>query len=202
MDPSAEPSIRINADCTNSGQFFACCGLLELADRLWPGAEGWFEQRHFCIACDGTLDLLMYQLTASHINSSLTDEELKRLGTLMSAAKTSLTPEQASEKDQLRSMWQSERLHLGMSFNLCLDWWRGERGARTELKTWAAKQFVLEIARPLLRSLPGICAEECFQHILHHTAKVEALPFYFDSDVNSQNTPRDIGFALYCMKRW
>ncbi len=24
---------------TNPGQFFACCGLLELADRLWPGAE-------------------------------------------------------------------------------------------------------------------------------------------------------------------
>ena len=34
--------IRVNVDPTNPGQFFACCGLLELADRLWPGAEGWF----------------------------------------------------------------------------------------------------------------------------------------------------------------
>jgi CRISPR-associated protein Csb3 len=36
-------SIRIIVDPTNPGQFFACCGLLELADRIWPEAEGWFE---------------------------------------------------------------------------------------------------------------------------------------------------------------
>ena len=30
--------IRIPVKLTNPGQFFACCGLLELADRLWPGA--------------------------------------------------------------------------------------------------------------------------------------------------------------------
>ncbi len=37
---SENPSIRVNIDPTNPGQFFACCGLLELADRLWPGSEG------------------------------------------------------------------------------------------------------------------------------------------------------------------
>ncbi len=53
--------IRVAVDPTNPGQFFACCGLLELADRLWPGAEGWFSEkgREFCIDCKGTLrDLL------------------------------------------------------------------------------------------------------------------------------------------------
>ena len=29
----SDPSIRVNVDLTNPGQFFACCGLLELADR-------------------------------------------------------------------------------------------------------------------------------------------------------------------------
>jgi hypothetical protein len=54
-----KPSIRVNVDPTNPGQFFACCGLLELADRLWPGAEGWFEDKNFCIECGETLrDLL------------------------------------------------------------------------------------------------------------------------------------------------
>jgi len=48
-------SIRINVAPTNPGQFFACCGLLELADRLWPGAEGCFENGQFHIACTGTL---------------------------------------------------------------------------------------------------------------------------------------------------
>src|SRR6266545_794451 len=43
--------IHIKVDVTNPGQFFACCGLLELADRLWPGAEGYFSEseREFCI---------------------------------------------------------------------------------------------------------------------------------------------------------
>lgn len=42
--PSPQPSIKVAVDPTNPGQFFACCGLLELADRLWPGAEGWFAE--------------------------------------------------------------------------------------------------------------------------------------------------------------
>jgi len=38
------PSFSVSVDVTNSGQFFACCGILELAHRLWPGAEGWFDK--------------------------------------------------------------------------------------------------------------------------------------------------------------
>jgi CRISPR-associated protein Csx14 len=54
-------TIRVNVDPTNPGQFFACCGLLELADRLWPGAEGWFVEggKEFKTECGGTLDKLL-----------------------------------------------------------------------------------------------------------------------------------------------
>lgn len=54
---SLTPSITVKVDPTNPGQFFACCGLLELADRLWPGAEGWFahEGKSFHVSCNGTL---------------------------------------------------------------------------------------------------------------------------------------------------
>jgi len=55
----AKPNITIPVDLTNPGQFFACCGLLELADRLWPGAEGWFERREFCVCFDGNLRTLL-----------------------------------------------------------------------------------------------------------------------------------------------
>jgi len=46
-------SFWVSVDPANPGQFFACCGLLELADRLWPGAEGWFasEGTVFHITC-------------------------------------------------------------------------------------------------------------------------------------------------------
>lgn len=37
-------------DETNPGHFFACCGLLELAHRRWPGAQGWFHQDTFVLA--------------------------------------------------------------------------------------------------------------------------------------------------------
>lgn len=193
-------SIRINVDPTNSGQFFACCGLLELADRLWPGAEGWFEKGQFCIACAGSVQELLNEIANTQINSSLTDEELRRLGTLLSAEKAKLTPKQAEEKERLRELWRWERLHVAKPFDLWLDWWRDERGDRTELKTWAAKQFVLGIGRPLLRSVKTICTGEPFDDILFRTAKVDGLPFYFDSDANSQNTPRDTGFGLYALR--
>jgi CRISPR-associated protein Csx14 len=52
-------SIQIVVEPTNPGQFFACCGLLELADRLWPGAEGWFARGDFHIACEGNLQTLL-----------------------------------------------------------------------------------------------------------------------------------------------
>lgn len=193
-------AVRIKVDPTNPGQFFACCGLLELADRLWPGTEGWFGDGCFWIACPGSLKQLTTQLANAKIDSSLRDEELKRLGTLLSAKKESLTKEEATEKEQLREMWRCETLHLGKPFELHLDWWRNEVGDRTELKTWAAKQFVLEIARPLLRSLKSVCAREPLDDVLVRAAPVDGLPFYFDSDANSQSTPRDTGFGLYTLR--
>jgi len=54
--PHPEPNITVNVDVTNPGQFFAYCGLLELADRLWPCVEvvrsftePRFERSRFCI---------------------------------------------------------------------------------------------------------------------------------------------------------
>lgn len=51
--------ICVKVEPTNPGQFLACCGLLELADRFWPGAEGWFEENRFCVACAGSLSELL-----------------------------------------------------------------------------------------------------------------------------------------------
>lgn len=44
------PTMAINVNPRNPGQFYACCGLLELAYRLW-GTEacGWFGSSRFCL---------------------------------------------------------------------------------------------------------------------------------------------------------
>src|SRR5947199_155278 len=98
-------SIRINVAPSNPGQFFDCCGLLELADRLWPGAEGWFEQRYFCIGGDRDLAHLIHQ--ASH------------------AKLTQLDMQDST----------SSPLVIGPPFDeLRLDWWQDEQAGGRELK--------------------------------------------------------------------
>jgi CRISPR-associated protein Csb3 len=64
-------NIRIAVDPTNPGQFFACCGLLELADRLWPGAEGCFGDGVFSITCDGQLKALLNAICTSEVEPVL-----------------------------------------------------------------------------------------------------------------------------------
>jgi CRISPR-associated protein Csx14 len=49
-----DPDISVNVDVRNPGQFFACCGLLEVSSRIWPDSEGWFgvtgRRATYCIA--------------------------------------------------------------------------------------------------------------------------------------------------------
>ena len=196
-----KPSIRITVDPTNPGQFFACCGLFELADRLWPGAEARFEDDGFCIECGGTLPQLLTELARAEINSSLTDRGLKRLGTLLSAEKAKLTPADLEEKQSLSDQWKRERLHVSQPFDLWIDWWSDEKTGAKGMKTWAAKQLVLDIARPLLRTLANFTWDEATaSDCIKRTAAVDGLPFYFDSHNNSQSTPRDTGFGLYTLR--
>jgi len=197
----SESKITVNVDVTNPGQFFACCGLLELADRLWPGAEGWFDEAKFCIACGGTLRQLLETVETTPLNSSVTDESLKRLGTLLSVKKSSLTREDLQEKEMLRTKWQQERLHLERPFNLWLDWWRNETGERTPLKTWAAKQFIVDIVRPLQSALESVLAQPVLDNILESSSEVDGLPLYFDSHTQCQSTALDTGFSLYDLRR-
>src|SRR5207244_9674837 len=134
----------------------------------------------FCIARGGGLSELLQRLSAATVNSSLTDVELKRLGTLQSMDKRKRTPEIAAEMDDLRTRWRLERLHLSKPFDLWLDWWRDNAGERTDLKTWAAKVQVLGMVRDfhgLVKTLPWEVSAliEC----LTQSVRADALPFYF-----------------------
>ncbi|MFO0843668.1 MAG: type I-U CRISPR-associated helicase/endonuclease Cas3, partial [Gemmataceae bacterium] len=195
------PSITVAVDPTNPGQFFACCGLLELADRIWRGAEGWFGSREFYIACEGSLSQLLQRLSEATVSSSLMDAELKRLGTLQSMAKRKRTPEIAAELDDLRTRWRLERLHLSKPFDLWLDWWRDNTGERTDLKTWAAKVQVLGMARAfhgLIKSLRWDALK--LTGCLTLSVRADLLPFYFDSDAGAQGSALDAGFSAYDLR--
>jgi CRISPR-associated endonuclease/helicase Cas3 len=108
---AAEPAIRINVDPTNPGQFFACCGLLELAARHCQNAEGWFEGKKFCIA-------------GRDVDNRVVGDLLKFL------IQCKVDFQDAESK--------TSPLELGPPINLRLDWWLQEDGKPNLFKTWAA----------------------------------------------------------------
>src|SRR5687768_461111 len=67
----SKPYIGIPVDLTNPGQFFACCGLLELADRIWPGAEGWFECDRFQLRFDPSFNVLVDTLRQFTVTNTM-----------------------------------------------------------------------------------------------------------------------------------
>jgi len=198
MTNHPQPSITVNVDVTNPGQILACCGLLELADRLWCGAEGWFsgDGPAFHVACDGTLDQLIGAFKRAEISSSLNPDERKRLATLLSVPKASLTLQDVEDKKRLQAMWQMERLHLSAPFDIWMDWWRDGRGRRTELKTWAAKQMVYEMAHAMMAAIRHTLAQSrSIDETLFQETQDDSLPFNFDSDLCRTGNAREAGFS-------
>lgn len=189
-------SFAVTVDPTNPGQFFACCGLLELADRLWPGAEGWFEVGRFHVHCDGSLADLVAKLSQARIESSLSPDERKRLATYLSVSEKTLTPTRLEEKFRLKEMWKYERLCVSAPFGVWVDWWRDPYGDRVDPKTWAAKQMVAAMAEGMLavvRARASVTPPDA-ENVFPFT-DTDTLPFNFDSDLSGQGAARDTGFS-------
>jgi CRISPR-associated protein Csb3 len=167
-----EPTIRVNVDPTNPGQFFGCVGLLELSNRLWEGAEGWFEQDIFCISAGGELPDLI------RISSQL---ELVQLD-----------PEDDT----------SSPIEIVLpSGSLRLDWWLDELAGGKELKVWAGTMESVRIARAMQHAMRNnrFRSPDMFDVGLiaydpdNPTKKVE--PFYFDARRGPNAHSRDVGFS-------
>ncbi len=132
MTKLPEPDISVDVDLRNPGQFFACCGVLELASRLWPGRpengwqspEGWF-------ATDGG------RATFAVATHSGVEEPLRAVvGELVAGGPIV----QLADDSDFHSA-DRQPVVLRPPFNLRLDWWldsyRG--GEKSELKVWAGQ---------------------------------------------------------------
>lgn len=156
-------SITVTVDPTNPGQFFACCGLLELADRLWPGgASGAFatDDQEFVIARTegaGMEDAraLLGALIGCAIKSTMTEEETARLKQLKNLKKSLRTPQTDAETQRLTEKWESERLCITTPTPLWLDWWADGAAGGSRFKTWAGKQIISDLVRALQQLLRG-----------------------------------------------
>jgi len=164
-------SIRINIDPTNPGQFFACCGLLEMADRLWPGAEGWFEERAFCIDAQGLAELMR----------AIANAELRQCD----------AEDDTGSPIEIRAPFRP----------LVLEWWQDGLAGGKELKVWAGTMESFRIARAMQNAMRterfhspdlfdvGMIAYD------PDDAEKKVEPYYFDARRGPNAHSRDVGFS-------
>ena len=165
----SNPSITVNVDVTNPGQFFACCGLFELADRLWPGAEGWFEEHSFCIAGDGNIEELIEAITDVELYQTDTDDKTE------------------------------SPICIPTPFHLRLDWWKDERAGGEKLKIWIGRMNSFGIAYAMQKAIvcpnePGRLFDQSTV-VYKEDNKEKIEPYYFDSRRGSNAHSLDIGFS-------
>lgn len=168
------PSITVAVDPTNPGQFFACCGLLELADRLWPGAEGWFapEGREFCIACEGTLKQLVEAIASAELRIVNPDDST------------------------------SSPFVLGAPFrSLLIDWWEADQTGAKDLKVWAGTMESHGIAYAMQQAMKSDRFQQPNLFDLGIVVKnpedpsKKKEPYYYDARRAPNAHSRDVGFA-------
>ena len=169
-----EASIVVAVDPTNPGQFFACCGMLELADRLWPGAEGWFAEggREFKIACGGTLPKLIEAIANAELIHNNPDDPY------------------------------SSPLTIGEPFRpLCVDWWETDQTGAKDLKVWAGTMESYGIALAMQRAMRSerFQTTSLFDVGMVVTSPEDESkkkePYYFDARRASNAHARDVGFS-------
>jgi CRISPR-associated protein Csb3 len=165
-------SFRVDVDPTNPGQFFACCGLLELADRLWPGAEGWFDTREFCISCSGTLAELIQGVAGAKLTQLDPDDDY------------------------------ASGIEVGAPFRpLRLDWWHDERAGGKELKVWAGSMESCAIAKAMQQAMRAVSFQSPGLFNVAMVApdptdsKKKKEPYYFDARRCPNAHSRDVGFS-------
>jgi CRISPR-associated protein Csb3 len=192
----SQANITIPVDLTNPGQFFACCGLLELADRLWPGAEGWFEGGSFHITANRcTLTELLRQLSSSAVSNTMSPAQLARLNDLSAMKKKDRTEAIEEEKKSLESLRRELPITLSGKVNFLIDWFCDDLAGGSRFKTWAGQQSVLDIAQAMHSAIASMESESKDDSICSPAREI-GLPFNFDSDLGGQGSARDIGFSF------
>jgi len=187
---STTPTITLDVDLTNPGQFLACCGLLELAGRVDSGAIGWFDDRQFHVSGGGS----------------------QLLERLIRCKVTAILPRDAHDGSNGESESSNEKepksppVLLGEPFSLRLDWWEDEAAAEAGFKTWSAGMTIpgffngTTTGKGKRRKRGPSMRDHVARHLpadrgLFQEAEAIEKPslFNFDSRI-SRNTAIDLGF--------
>jgi CRISPR-associated protein Csx14 len=171
--------IIIPVDVANPGQFFACCGLLELADLLWPEAEGHFDvnphQQSFRIRTTRE-DAILKNLLESVKYLRFESDDL--------AAQTD------SEDDEEDDYVKVQPIKIQSPVNLLLDWW-----ADKSIKPWAGRMEAVPILKAMLDAVDPTSLDPLNQATVAYYKGKKREPFYFDYRRGCNAHPLDSGFS-------
>lgn len=183
ISPKSKATIALRVDVANPGQYFACCGLFELASCLVPDTLAHFEQ-------DETTKQRRFIMTTNPGERGEPAFTLQSLFQKITEAEiTAIEPDDAPKT----------ALSIGGPFNLVIDWWRYEGGPIGKLKTWAGQMSVCSIANDMKQALKN--------ERLHHLSDIENIlfvstvttagqPYYFDANYAVNAQAQDVGFSI------
>lgn len=136
--PNPTPNITVPVDLTNPGQFFACCGLLELASRIDPNTVGWFDGLVFHL-----------ETTANDVLEQFfrCDIKVQTAASGNADADDDANDEDADDADVAINPHRGRAfpMTLGHPFQLALDWWKTKEAQAQKLKLWTAGQRVTDL---------------------------------------------------------
>ena len=177
------PTIRVKVDLANPGQFLACCGLLELADRLWGWAEGWFEGEDFCIASQKPLSVLLAALIQHdaeevvHLDNGLVVKPL--------VAPLRIVLDGTSRTSLTLDAWMTVRSEKGQTRATANPPWNFWSGQQTPRGIWAVLR---EALRTQLEELPPDYERRLFSFLVPLTGR-------FGFDPGAAWNALDTGFS-------
>ena len=188
--------IHINIDPSNPGQFFACCGIFELAHRMWPGTVAWFQGANFKLAGTGTLSTLLDAFAACKMTNTMSSFQFERFEELktMTGQKKKESPGVEDEYKDLEKLLRESPIVFQSNFGVNVDWFIDDLSGGSRFKTWAGRQSVLEIAKSMKNALSDFQWRN--ENCLGFSVADCGLPFNFDSDLGGQGGAVDIGFSF------
>jgi CRISPR-associated protein Csb3 len=190
--------IAVAVDLGNPGQYFACCGLLELAHRMRSGAEGWFKDGLFQLRGAGSAVELMEALRNSEIANTMTEDQKRRREELGGMGQKVLKADPAleNEKKDLDGLWRESPVVLGAPFGLQVDWFLDDRSGGKRFKTWAGQQSIIDIVTDLRGLIPEPEGSDWFRP----GESSESVPLNFDSNLGGAGADVDVGFSFDPLK--
>jgi len=175
--------IQIKVDVLNPGQFFACCGLLELADRLWDSTEGWFGTSVFHLRTHGTIREILTRL--SECTPRQLDQVYGHIPVKPIIAPLEIVLDGAAARTLVIDFWMRVAMVRGNVQAVSNPPWNCWSGHQTPLRIWL----------PLREALKVILGEKSDAELLTLFTLPTPLTGRFGFDSAAGWNTLDIGFS-------